>query len=198
MHNRINHLEQQLRTAKDWLNHTGAGMTCEESIRVAVTQRCQDYYELADNMGDRPSSMPLSIMTLINEPDNYVMSEVNDEATKGTETSCSVKRAAHSKRNAESLLYLKKKQKSAANSISSELEALSLLQHEQLADDKHYKIMQLSIEERKFQAKLEREEQKIDMLEQELTIKMEKLKAEMEREWLNVDKEQLHFEKERL
>jgi len=55
-------------------------------------------------------------------------------------------------------LYLQKKQKSAANSMSSELEALSLLQQEQLAYDKHYKMMQLSIEERKFQAKSEQEE----------------------------------------
>jgi len=55
-------------------------------------------------------------------------------------------------------LYLQKKQKSAANSMSSELETLSLLQQEQLAYDKHYKMMQLSIEERKFQAKSEQEE----------------------------------------
>ena len=77
--------------------------------------------------------------------------------------------------------------------MSSELEALSLLRQEQLADNKHYKMMQLNIEERKFQAKSEREERKICMLEQELTIKMEKLNAEMEREWLNLDKEQLRF-----
>ena len=63
-----------------------------------------------------------------------------------TDTSCSVKRSSDSKRSAESLHDLQKKQKAAANSISSELEALSLLQHEQLADDKHYKIMQLSTE----------------------------------------------------
>jgi len=54
---------------------------------------------------------------------------------------------------------LQKKQKSAANSISSKLEALSLLLQEQLADDKHYKMMQLSIEECKFQAESEQEEQ---------------------------------------
>ena len=72
------------------------------------------------------------------------------------------------------------------------------MRKEQLAEDKHYKIMQLSIEERKFKAESEWEERKIGMLEQELTMEMEKLKAETERERLNVDKECLSFEKAQL
>jgi len=40
-----------------------------------------------------------------------------------------------------------------------------------MTDDKQYKIMQLSIEERKFKAETEQEERKIGMLEKELTIK---------------------------
>ena len=123
------------------------------------------------------------------------MSEADDEVTKVTDTSCSVKLVSNSKCNAENQLSYKKKNKSGDNSIYSELESLSLLWQEQISKDKSYKLMQLSIdeckfsiEERKFQAESKQKEQKMCMFEQELTIKMEKLKAETERE-LHVDKE---------
>ena len=54
------------------------------------------------------------------------MSEADDEVTKSMDTSC-VKLVPNSKFNAENQLSLKKKKKSGANSISSELESLSLL-----------------------------------------------------------------------
>jgi len=207
-----NHLEQQFRVARDWLNQTGAGATDKERIREAVTQCCQHYYELEAVMGDRSSSMPLAIITSLNEPDNYVMLEANDEVTKAMGTSCSVKLVPNTKHNAESQLSLKKKKNSGNNSISSESESLPLLQSEQIAEDKSYKLMQFSIkdhkfsiEERKFsieeckyKAESEREEQKIGLLEQELAIKIEKLKAETEREQLHVNKERLNINKKRL
>ena len=81
-------------------------------------------------MGDRPSSTPLAIMSSLDVPDNYVMSDADDEGTKALETSSSVKLMLNAKCNADNQLSLKKKKKSGNNSISSKLESLSLLQEE--------------------------------------------------------------------
>jgi len=115
------------RVARDWLNQTGAGVTNEESIQAAAILRCQHYYELEPVMGDRPSSTPLAIMSSLDAPDNYVMSDADNEGTKASETSSSVKVMLNAKRNTDNQLSLKKKKKSGNNSISSELESLSLL-----------------------------------------------------------------------
>ena len=157
-------------------------------------------------------STPLAIMSSLDAPDNYVMSDPDDAETKASETSSSVKLMLNAKRNADNQLSLKKKKKAAGNSISSELETLSLLRAEQISKDDSFKERQLNIEERKFgieerkfgieeckfKAESEREERKLSMLEQELTIKIEKLKAETERERLHVDKEWLQMDEVRL
>jgi len=101
-------------------------------------------------MGDRASSTPLAIMSSLDAPDKYVMSEVNDEGAKASETSSSVKVLLNTKRNANNQLSLKKKKKSANSRNSSELESLSLLRAKQISKDDSSKERQLSIEELKF------------------------------------------------
>jgi len=144
-------------------------------------------------------------MSSLDTPGNYVMSDVDDEETKASDTSSSVKVMSNAKRNADNQLSLKKMKKSANNSISSKLESLSLLRSEQMSKNDSFKERQLNIEElkynikdHKFKAEAEREERKLSMLEQEPTFKIEKLKAETEREQLHVDKERLQMDEIRL
>jgi len=132
------------------LNQTGAGVTNEESIRAAVIQRWQHYYELEPVMGDRASSTPLAMMSSLDAPDNYFMSDADNAETKASETSSSVKLMLNAKLNANNQLSLKKKKKAVNNSISSELESLSLLRAEQISKDDSFKERQLSIKELKF------------------------------------------------
>jgi len=128
-------------------------------------------------MGDRPSTTPLSIISMIEVPANFDMSYADENATNAA---ISMQKVAPAKRNAQGRLSLHKKPRSSANSVSSNLAEFSLILKEQLKEEKQFKFMQLSIEEHKFKVESKREERKIEMLEQELSMKMEKLKVETE------------------
>jgi len=97
------------------------------------------------------------------EADNEGTKEIDSKMLVITDFSSIVQKSSQMKQMSTAF-----EEKSRNLLLSTEL---SLLKRKQMADDKHYKIMQLIIEERK-----------IGMLEKEPTIEMGKLKAATKRE----------------
>jgi len=160
VHVRINRLEHQFRAAKDWLNQTGAGVTCEESIKAAVMHRCPYYYVLEDVMRDKASSTPLATMTSIGNL--QILDEDGKEGKSDDNKPIEIDVSPPTfKRSAGNFPTLKKKPRASPSSLSSDVTELSYLKREQMDRNDNYRKMQFGLEQRK-----------VELLEQEATAKM--------------------------
>ena len=196
IHVKINRLEQHFRAATDWLNHTGAGVTCEESIRATVKQRCPYYYELLDMMSDRASTTPLSTISSI-KPLEFDCEVIDCEVSNSGVDNKSVGVDTFSiKQTERSGPALKKKYRGSPTSFSSDLTMLSHLKKEQMDHDNRFKDKQSELEERKvnmlekeaeFKVKQsELEARKVSVLEKEAGMRMEALHVETEHKRLHL------------
>jgi len=131
IHVKIHRLEQQFWAVKYWLSQTGAGVTCEESIRAAVKQRCPYYYELVEVMSNRARTMPLSTILSINllEIIDCEVSGMRDDNKPVAVDTPSIKRTA------EDVPILKKKPRSSPNSFSSNYELNRIVPAKERADE---------------------------------------------------------------
>ncbi|KAG9403018.1 hypothetical protein AC1031_006557 [Aphanomyces cochlioides] len=72
---KVSVLEQQYRSARDWLNNTGQGIEDEASIEAEVRKICPYYYDLDGVMHDRASSEALATSDNLNDSDNEKITE---------------------------------------------------------------------------------------------------------------------------
>jgi len=165
IHVKINHLEQQFRAATDWLNQTGAGVTCKENIRVAVKQRCPYYYELVEVMSDRASTTPLSTILSI-KPLEIIDCEVSESGVDNKPVAVDT---ISIKQTAEYIPILKKKPRASPNNFSSDLTEMSQLKREMMMNDTRFKDKQSKLEERK-----------VSLLEKEADARMMTIHLEAE------------------
>ncbi|TYZ62600.1 hypothetical protein PybrP1_002360 [[Pythium] brassicae (nom. inval.)] len=94
---KIGQLEQSYMDATDFVNHTGAGITDERSLRHAIEKRCPHYDALSEVLRDRPSVRPL----LTNEDQAFGASDLDaaGDSDAGADTLETADQTAHSQKH---------------------------------------------------------------------------------------------------